>query len=138
MGAGYALALAPNLGYAAVSVNYGGCPSDAQTWLAEACPIVGSYGAADRSPLGSAAGRRLESVLADHDIPHHVKVYPGVGHGFMNDHDPATLLLRFLARVSGTRYDEDATQDARRRITEFFDTHLRDSPAGTTGQSSDD
>lgn len=74
------------------------------------------------------------------DIPHDVKVYPGVGHGFMNDHDPAdaTLLLRFLARISGTRYDEDATQDARRRITEFFDTHLRASPAGTTGQSSAD
>ncbi len=49
----------------------------------------------------------------------------------MNDHDPAdaTLLLRFLARISGTRYDEEATRDARRRIIAFFDTHLR----GTAG-----
>lgn len=56
-----------------------------------------------------------------------MKIYPGVGHGFMNDHDPAdaTLLLGFLARVSGTKYDEAATNDARRRISAFFDTHLR-------------
>lgn len=37
-----------------------------------------------------------------------------------------TLSLRFLARVSGTRYDEDATHDARRRIIEFFDRYLKD------------
>jgi carboxymethylenebutenolidase len=56
-----------------------------------------------------------------------VKVYAGVGHGFMNDHAPEdqTLVLRFLARVSGTRYDEEATRDARRRIVAFFDRHLR-------------
>ena len=56
-----------------------------------------------------------------------MKIYPGVGHGFMNDHDPAdaTLLLRFLARVSGTSYDAEATRDARRRIIAFFYTHLR-------------
>ncbi len=48
----------------------------------------------------------------------------------MNDHDPAdaTLLLRFLSRVSGTEYDERATRDARRRVVAFFDTYLR----GTT------
>lgn len=131
MGGGYALALAPNRGYAAASVNYGGCPTDAEAWLPQACPLVGSFGGADRSPLGAAAGRRLDRVLTDHGVPHDVKIYPGVGHGFMNDHDPAdaTLLLRFLARVSGTRYDEDATRDARRRISAFFDTHLRQDPA---------
>ena len=36
-----------------------------------------------------------------------------------------TLLLRFLAKASGTRYDEAATRDARRRIAAFFDVHLR-------------
>ena len=130
MGGGYALALAPNRGYSAASVNYGGCPSDAERWLPDACPIVGSFGGADGSPLGRRAGRRLGRLLSEHDVPHDVKIYPGVGHGFMNDHDPAdaTLLLRFLARVSGTKYDEAATKDARRRISEFFDTHLRGSP----------
>lgn len=127
MGGAYALALAPNPGYQAASVNYGGCPSDAETWLPDACPIVGSFGGADRSPLGANAARRLNRVLAENDIPHDVRICPGVGHGFMNDHDPAdiTLLLRFLSRVSGTKYDEEATQDARRRISAFFDTHLR-------------
>jgi carboxymethylenebutenolidase len=65
--------------------------------------------------------------LEDAGVAHEVKIYPGVGHGFMNDHDPAdtTVLLRFLARVSGTRYDANATLDARRRISAFFDHHLR-------------
>jgi carboxymethylenebutenolidase len=65
--------------------------------------------------------------LAALAVPHDVKIYPGVGHGFMNDHDraDATLFLRFLARISGTRYDDAATRDARRRIITFFDLHLR-------------
>ena len=128
MGGGYALALAPGRGFSASSVNYGGCPSEAREWLPGACPIVGSFGDADRSPLGRRAGQRLGRVLTELEVPHDVKIYPGVGHGFMNDHDPAdvTLLLRFLARVSGTKYDDEATRDARRRITAFFNTHLRE------------
>jgi carboxymethylenebutenolidase len=130
MGGGYALALAPDRGFSASSVNYGGCPSDAETWLPRACPIVGSYGRADWSPLGRRAGQRLGRLLTKFEVPHDVKIYPGVGHGFMNDHDPAdaTLLLRFLARVSGTKYDAEATRDARRRITAFFNTYLRGTP----------
>jgi carboxymethylenebutenolidase len=126
MGGGYALALAPDRGFSASSVNYGGCPSDAAEWLSEACPIVGSFGGSDRSPLGASAGRRLGRALTDLGVPHDVKVYPGVGHGFMNDHAPQdqTLVLRFLARVSGTRYDEEAAMDARRRIADFFGAHL--------------
>jgi carboxymethylenebutenolidase len=126
MGGGYALALAPDRGFSASSVNYGGCPSDAETWLPSACPIVGSFGGADWSPLGRRAGQRLGRLLTELDVPHDVKIYPGVGHGFMNDPDPAdlTLLLRVLVRVSGTKYDEQATRDARRRIIAFFSTHL--------------
>jgi len=50
----------------------------------------------------------------------------------MNNHAPEdlTLFLRFLARVSGTRYDDASTQDARRRIAVFFKEHLRsDTPS---------
>ena len=110
------------------SVNYGGCPSDAAEWLPNACPIVGSFGGSDRSPLGARAGRRMEQLLTEFEVPHDIKIYPGVGHGFMNDHDPKdqTLLLRFLARISGTEYDEAATRDARRRIVEFFNRHLKE------------
>jgi carboxymethylenebutenolidase len=77
--------------------------------------------------LGAKAGQRLGRLLGSYEVPHDVKVYPGVGHGFMNDHDPSdfTLFLRFLTWVSGTKYDEEATRDARRRIVAFFDTYLR-------------
>jgi len=62
MGGGYALALAPGHGYAVASVNYGGCPKDAEQALADACPIVGSYGRKDGSPMGWRAGERLSDL----------------------------------------------------------------------------
>jgi carboxymethylenebutenolidase len=132
MGGGYALALAAEHGFSATSTNYGGCPEGAEEWLPRACPIVGSYGGADGSPLGADAGRRLEGILTETGVENDIRIYPGAGHGFMNDHDPADLtpLLRVLGRFSHAAYDDPATQDARRRITAFFDRHLReDAPA---------
>lgn len=127
MGGGYAIALAEGHGFNASAVNYGGCPSDGRDWLPRACPVVGSFGGADKSPLGAQAGERLDRILTEFAVPNDVKIYAGVGHGFMNNHPPEdqTLLLRFLARISGTRYDEPATEDARRRIVAFFNEHLR-------------
>ena len=127
MGGGYALALAPGHGFSASSVNYGGCPKDAESALAGACPIVGSYGGKDRSPLGHRAAVRLDRALTAIGVDHDVMVYPDAGHGFMNDHDPAdqTLLLVVLAKLSGTRFHEPSAQDARRRIVSFFNTHLK-------------
>jgi len=127
MGGGYAIALAEGHGFDASAVNYGGCPSDAGDGLPRACPVVGSFGGADKSPLGAKAGDRLDQLLTKFDVAHDVKIYPGVGHGFMNDHAPEdqTLFLRFLARKSGTRYDDTATADARRRIVALFNEHLR-------------
>ena len=126
MGGGYALALAAGHGYAAASTNYGGCPSDAERALAGACPVVGSYGAKDRSPMGARAAARLERALTALGVDHDIKVYPGAAHGFINDHDPAdaTLLLTVLTRVSGTRYHEPSARDARHRIAAFFGRHL--------------
>jgi len=122
MGGAYAVALAP-----AASVNYGGCPKDAEQALAGACPIVGSYGGKDRSRMGRSAAPRLEQALTALGVDHDVKVYPGAGHGFLNDPDPAdaTLLLIFLAKISGTRYHEPSAHDARRRIAAFFGKHLK-------------
>jgi carboxymethylenebutenolidase len=127
MGGGYALALAPGHRFSASSVNYGGCPNDAENALAGACPIVGSYGGKDRSPLGRRAAVRLERALTAIGVDHDVKVYPDAGHGFMNDHDSAdqTLLLVVLAKLSGTRFHGPSTQDARRRIVSFFNRHLK-------------
>ncbi len=129
MGGGYALALAPGRGFAASSSNYGGCPKDAEQLLMGACPIVGSYGGKDRSPMGYRAANRLERVLTAAAVDHDIKVYPEAGHGFLNDHDPGdqTPLLTVLNMISGTRYHEPSADDARRRIVAFFDRHLKSS-----------
>jgi len=125
MGGGFALALAPGHGFQAASANYGTIPAHAETVLAQACPIVGSYGARDTSLRGAA--ERLNRLLDDLGIDHDVKEYPGVGHAFMNDHrDEHTpwyfaMMSRF---VGGVAFDEAATADARRRISAFFREHL--------------
>jgi carboxymethylenebutenolidase len=126
MGGGYALALAAGHGYAAASTNYGGCPAGAERALAGACPVVGSYGGRDRSPMGAPAAARLERALTALHVDHDIKVYPAAGHGFINNHDPAdmTPLLVFLSRISRTRYDEPSALDAHQRIAAFFRRHL--------------
>ena len=77
--------------------------------------------------MGRSAAPRLEQALTALGIDHDVKVYPDAGHGFINDPDPAdaTPLLIFLAKISGMRYHDPSAADARRRITAFFDQHLR-------------
>jgi carboxymethylenebutenolidase len=108
------------------STNYGGCPKDAERALAGACPVVGSYGGKDRSPMGASAAARLERALTALGIDHDIKVYPGAGHGFINDHDPAdmTVLLVVLNRLSGTRFHEPSASDAHRRIAAFLRRQL--------------
>jgi carboxymethylenebutenolidase len=125
MGGGFALVLAPRHGYAASAVNYGGLADRAWGRLQDACPIVASYGGRDRTLKGVAA--RLERTLTAYGVPHDVKEYPGAGHGFLNDHDPADSpwIFKCLARISHTRYDAGAAADARRRIVAFFDAHLK-------------
>jgi carboxymethylenebutenolidase len=130
MGGGFALLLAGMGGYDASSVNYGMVPADALTMLERACPVVGSYGATDRSLRGAAA--RLETALESHGIAHDVAVYPGAGHGFLNRYEPGELprWAIIAGRYADTRYHEPSAADARRRILAFFDAHLRPPDGG--------
>ena len=125
MGGGFALLLAPNRGFSASSVNYGTVPKDAERFLSGACPIVGSFGAKDRSLRGAAA--RLQHALEANDVERDVKEYPEAGHSFLNDHDPAEVpaLFTVFGRFIGGGYHQPSAQDARRRIVSFFDVHLR-------------
>lgn len=120
MGGGFALAFAPGSGFSASSVNYGGkLPKDVETFLAGTCPIVGSYGAKDRTTRGVA--EQLERVLTVIGVDHDVKEYPDAGHSFLNNHQD--VIFKML-KVVGIGYHEPSAQDARRRIAVFFKKHL--------------
>lgn len=124
--------LAAGWGYDASSVNYGGLPKDAATYLAGSCPIVASYGG--RDPTLRRVPEQLEQILADHGVDHDVKTYPDAGHNFLNDHPrsetPGWALV--AGALSRTAYHEPSARDARTRIVAFFERHLAEPPADSS------
>jgi carboxymethylenebutenolidase len=121
MGGGFALLLVSGHGFSAASVNYGGkLPPDVDEFLTSACPVVGSYGAKSHWERGVAD--QLQQALQRAFVPHDVKEYPDAGHSFMNNREQFWFKL---LRVTGIAYNEAAAMDARRRISSFFQTHLR-------------
>jgi carboxymethylenebutenolidase len=127
MGGGFALMLAPAGGFTAASVNYGTAGKDvySESFLTGACPAVASYGARDRANRGTA--ERLEKVLTAVGADHDIKTYPDAGPSFLNDHDSADVpaLFAVLGRLGASDFHEPSAIDARRRIVEFFDQHLK-------------
>ena len=125
LGGGFAL-LAAGSGFDAASVNYGMLPKDLDDALAGACPIVGSYGGADRTLRGAAG--RLDQALGRAGIDHDVKEYPGASHSFLNENASGPRVLRPLLRISGIGPEPVAAADAWQRIESFLRAHL-DEPA---------
>jgi carboxymethylenebutenolidase len=121
MGGGFALILSADRGFSASSVNYGTVPDDADDLLAEACPVVGSFGARDRGLRGAAD--RLHHALVVNGVGRDIREYPDAGHSFLNDHK--SIWFTLLGKMMGLGYHEEAAADARRRIISFFDHELR-------------
>jgi carboxymethylenebutenolidase len=119
LGGGFALLCAPRDGFDVASVNYGEVPKDAESVLRGACPVVGSYGA--RDPMGTKHPERLQRALTVLEVPHDVKVYPGVGHRFLTKPSGAGAVLARFARMT---YVESDAADAWQRIFGFFGEHL--------------
>ena len=125
MGGGFALTFGADAPVAASAVNYGRVPADGAR-LAAVCPVVASYGGADRGLRHAPA--RLERHLTDYGVPADIRVYPGATHAFMSTADLPAWLTRLPAPMRPT-FDPAATEDAWRRIFAFFDTHVRRAPA---------
>lgn len=124
-GGGFALLLAPRGGFSVASVNYGSLPPDPEEYLRQSCPVVGSYGAKDRTLKGAAT--KLETILTAADVPHDIKEYPDADHAFLNDHSESEIpfMIHVISRVfGGGDYHAESAQDARQRILAFFDEHL--------------
>jgi carboxymethylenebutenolidase len=59
-------------------------------------------------------------------VPCDVKEYPDAAHGFLNQHDGTIgVLITVMGRLLGVGYHEPSAADARRRIIDFFDRHLK-------------
>jgi carboxymethylenebutenolidase len=119
MGGGFALMTA-NRGFDVSAPNYGQLPKNLDAALCNACPVVASYGARDRTLKGAAA--RLDAALTEKGIPHDVKQYSDAGHSFLEQFPVGPLAP--LLRVAGMGYEAASADDAWRRIRAFFDEHL--------------
>jgi carboxymethylenebutenolidase len=116
MGGGFALVMATK-GFDASAPFYPSIMRDYGFLDEGSCPVVASFGRKDPMNIGN--GRRLRERLESNNIPHDVKVYPGVGHAFANEHSAQPIL-----RIVGFAHDAEVADDAYRRVFAFFGTHL--------------
>ncbi|MFI5317253.1 MAG: dienelactone hydrolase family protein [Myxococcota bacterium] len=121
MGGGFALYWAARGGLQVCAPFYGQVPETASD-LRRVCPVVASFGELDQPFLEHA--KRLEKHLAEIGVPHDFKLYPGVGHAFMNDHQNRLLAAYGRRSAMHAAFDETASEDAWRRVLAFFAEHL--------------
>lgn len=117
LGGAFALLLAPK-GFAASAPFYPPMQFGLEDALRGACPIVASLGSRDITGVGLEG--RLRAAAAKDGFELDVKTYPGAGHSFANK-----LPAQTLVKIVGFGYNEDASEDAFRRVFAFFDTYLR-------------
>jgi carboxymethylenebutenolidase len=122
MGGGFALLLA-NQGYDAANSNYGMLPTDMESALAGACPILGNYGAKDNQLKD--AKKKLDQTLTKLNVVHDIKLYPDAGHAFMNPKQGGGPFFGTLLRITGAKPNPEAAKDAWQRIDSFFAEHLK-------------
>jgi len=118
MGGAFALLLAKTGLFRVAAPFYGRAPER----LDGACPIVASYGARDKPMAPHFASLAAETQRLN--IPSDLKLYPGAGHGFMNE--APNPVLGFLGGISPIRsgYDPVAAEDARNRVVAFLREYL--------------
>lgn len=122
MGGGFALLTAPR-GFDVAAPNYGMAPPHAERSLRGSCPVVASYGS--RDPLIPRHAQRVRRALEAAGVEHDLKVYPGVGHSFLNEHMTGPRALQPLERVLNVGPRPEAARDAWARIEAYFAKYLR-------------
>jgi carboxymethylenebutenolidase len=121
LGGGFAMFLAARGGLQVCAPYYGDTPATADE-LRRVCPVVAGFGERDKS--FAVQGERLATHLESLGIPNDVKIYPGVGHSYMNDHGSGVLTSLMRHTPMHAAYDEDAAEDSWRRMLAFFAEHL--------------
>jgi len=118
MGGSFALMLAIDDRVKVTAPNYGDAPDDAH--LEKLCPVVASYGSRDKVFNKDAA--RLETVLNAAGIENDIRLYPDVGHSFINDYAPWYTAI--MGPVMAVGYHHDEAEDVWSRMLAFFQKHL--------------
>ncbi|MHA3700783.1 dienelactone hydrolase family protein [Jatrophihabitans sp. YIM 134969] len=123
MGGGFALMTATR-GFDVAAANYGVVPKDPVHALAGACPVIGSYGGADRFLGKEKPPRQLEQALTEAHVEHRVDVYPGAGHSFLNDAPVGPAWMQSFERVMNVGPVPEAATVAWEQIDTFLHAHL--------------
>lgn len=120
LGGGFTVLAAGQGNYAVAAPFYGDVPRSKRK-VAGLCPTVASFGSEDGAFAHGA--ERLQAHLERLEQAHDVKTYEGVGHSFMSEQPRWARPFNGMPPMH-VGYDEEAAEDAWKRVLGFFDTHL--------------